>query len=490
MPIPNKNTNMTAIYPLALVALASASFLPLLPRASAKTPEQVFTEERGHIVSVDMLNARGELVAQGSGVALGADQVITTCDVAIQGGSARVGWSGKAFKGTPAPPQTHLNLCRLRVAGMHAPSLALGSVEKLRVGQPVNAIGVPHARLGGRLKGNSGEERRNGHDRICPMCDESKATGLHEEHRRDPILSEGAVAAMRPYAGSRYMRISAPLLPGFSGGGLFDEQGRLIGILSPQRVEGESLAFVLPSDWLANPSEIAAGSMDSGSMDLVSTDSGHGLAWLNQTLALEKKAEWRRLLKLSQQEIRREPSNAAAWFNVGIASCNLKQYSQAVNAYREAIRHHAGYADAWHKLGAAYANLKDYDNASQAYEDALRMDPDNGEAWYGLGNTYYNLKKYAHTIHAYRHALQIDPENSRAWYKLGVTYDELKLHGEAVEAYRKTVALQPENADAWYNLGVDYAILGERDRIREIYQTLRRLDSSRAERYFNTYILP
>ena len=477
---------MTAIYSLALVALASASFLPLLPRASAKTSEQVFTEERDRIVSVDMLNARGEPVAQGSGVALGADQVITTCDVTRQAESIRVRWSERVFKVTPAPPQTHLNLCRLRVAGMHAPLLALGSVEKLRVGQPVNAIGVPHARLGGRLKGNSGEERRNGRDRICPMCDESKASGLQEEHRRDPVLSEGTVVAMRPYAGSRYMRISAPLLSGFSGGGLFDEQGRLIGILSPQRVEGESLAFVLPSDWLANPPEMkAAGSMDPGSID-----PEHGLAWLNQTLALEKKAEWRRLLKLSQQEIRREPSNAAAWFNVGIASCNLKQYSQAVNAYRETIRHHADYADAWHKLGAAYANLKDYDNASQAYEDALRMDPDNGEAWYGLGNTYHNLKKYAHTIHAYRHALQIDPENSRAWYKLGVTYDELKLHGEAVEAYRKTVALQPENADAWYNLGVDYAILDERDKIREIYQTLRNLDSSRAERYFNTYILP
>jgi hypothetical protein len=324
MPIPNKNTNMTAIYPLALVALASASFLPLLPRASAKTPEQVFTEERGRIVSVDMLNARGDLVAQGSGVALGADQVITTCDVAIQGESARVRWSGRAFKATPAPPQKHLNLCRLYVADMHAPSLALGSAEKLRVGQPVNAIGLPHARLGGRLKGNSSEERRNGRERICPMCDESKAIGLQEEHRRDPILSEGAVAAMRPYAGSRYMRISAPLLPGFSGGGLFDEQGRLIGILSPQHVEGESLAFVLPSDWLGSPPEMEAPGL------IGSMDPGHGLAWLNQTLALEKKADWRRLLKLSQQEARRDPSNAAAWFNVGllpVISSNIPRQS-------------------------------------------------------------------------------------------------------------------------------------------------------------------
>jgi tetratricopeptide (TPR) repeat protein len=473
---------MTAVYPLALVALASALFLSLSPHASAKTPEQVFKEERGHIVSVDILNARGELVAQGSGVALGRDQVVTTCDVASQGESARVLWSGRAFKATPAPPQTHLNLCRLRVADMHSPPLVLGGAEKLRVGQPVNAIGLPLARLGGRLKGNSSEERRKGRDRICPMCDGSKAAELQEEHRREPILSEGAVAAMRPYAGSRYMRISAPLLPGFSGGGLFDEQGRLIGILSPQRVEGESLAFVLPSDWLSSPPEMAQAPG--------STDPRHGLAWLNQTLALEKKADWRRLLKLSQQEARRDPSNATAWFNVGIASCNLKQYSQAVNAYREAIRHYAGYADAWHKLGVAYANLKDYDNATQAYDDALRIDPDNGEAWYDLGNTYYDLKKYPHAIHAYRQALRIDPENFRAWYKLGLTYDELKLYGEAVEAYRKTVVLQPENADAWYRLGVDYAILNERDRIREIYQTLRKLDPSRAERYFNTYILP
>ncbi|ABB73326.1 TPR repeat-containing protein [Nitrosospira multiformis ATCC 25196] len=404
---------MTAISSLALLVFASALFLPLLPGASAKTPEQVFTEERGSIVSIDMLNARGELAVQGSGVALGADQVITTCDVARQAESARVGWAGRIFKAKPAPSQTHLNLCRLRVAGMHAPSLALGGAEKLRVGQPVNAIGLPHARLGGRLKGNRNEERRNGRDRICPMCDGSKVTGLQEEHRRDPILAEGVVAVMRPYAGSRYMRISAPLLPGFSGGGLFDEQGQLVGILSPQRVEGESLAFVLPSDWLDSLPKMTQAPRP---MDPKSADPGHGLVWLNQTLALEKKADWRRLLKLSQQETGRDPSNAAAWFNVGIASCNLKQYSQAVNAYREAIRHHAGYADAWHKLGMAYAHLKDYENASQAYEDAVRLDPDNGEAWYDLGNTYHHLKKYAHTIHAYRHALRIDPKNFRAWY--------------------------------------------------------------------------
>lgn len=474
---------MTAIYPVALVALASALFLPFLPLASAKTPEQVYTEKRDHIVAVDMLNAQGELVAQGSGVTLGEDQVVTTCDVANQGESARVRWSGRTYKAKPAGARMHLNLCRLRVGDMHSPPLALGSAEKLRVGQPVNAIGLPHARLGGRLKGNGNEERRNGRDRICPMCDGNKAAGLQEQHRRDAILSEGAVVAMRPYAGSQYMRISALLLPGFSGGALFDEQGRLIGILSPRLIEGEPLAFVLPSDWLGKSSEEMAQSGESAG-------SRHGLAWLNQTLALEKKADWRRLLKLSQQEIKREPSNAVAWFNVGIASCNLKQYSQAVNAYREAIRYHAGYADAWHKLGAAYAHLKDYDNAIQAYEDAIRIDPDNGEAWYDLGNTYYDLKKYPHAIHAYRRALQMDPENFRAWYKLGMTYDELKLYGEAVEAYRKIVVFQPENADAWYNLGVDYALLDERDKIREIYQTLRKLDPSRAEQYFNTYVLP
>lgn len=294
--------------------------------------------------------------------------------------------------------------------------MVLGTAEKLVVGQRVYAIGAP-------------KQRKEGEG-------------------REPILSEGVVSILRPYEGSQYIQVSAAISPGSSGGGLFDDQGRLIGVLSRQSVEGQNLAFALPVEWIA---ELAKRTQ------LIPTATKKdGLNWLNRAIALEKKADWPRLLKLSQQEVKRDPTSAVAWFSVGVASAHLKRYDQAVHAFREAIRNQAEYDEAWHELGVAYANLKDYDNAIQAYRDALRIQPKNAQASHDLGNAHHGLKQHAHAIHAYREALRI----------------------------------QPENPDAWYRLGVGYAILGERGKIRGIYQTLRKLNPRKAEQYFNTYILP
>lgn len=422
--------------------------------AVAKTPERILAQVSSSVVGVDVIDAHGKSVGQGSGVVIGEGQVITSCQGIKEGAKEAKKWqvrqSGRTFNATLQSAAPDRDLCQLNVPRLPAPRIALGTAGKLEVGQRVYAVGAPT-----EGKGQEGWK---------------------------PLLSEGMVSILRPYQESQYIQISVTISPGFSGGGLFDNEGRLIGILSHQSIEGQDLTFAMPADWIAALAKPAR--------PVPAATKKDGLNWLNRTLALEKKGDWTRLLKLSQQEVKRDSTNAVAWFDVGLASAHLKQYSQAVHAFREAIRHQAEYDEAWHALGIAYANLKEYDNAIEAYGDALRIQPENGEAWYDLGNTHYALKHYAHAIHSYREALRIRPENAAAWYNLGITYEDLKLYGEAAEAYLETVRIQPENADAWYRLGVAYSILGERGKMREIYQTLRKLDVPRAEQYFNTYILP
>jgi S1-C subfamily serine protease len=415
--------------------------------AQETTEARIFARVSPFVVGVNMIDVGSNSVGEGSGVVVGAGQVITTCHVAGKGRNGHVVRSGKRYEATLQSAQPDLDLCRLSVPHLHGPAATLGSALNLKTGQRVYALGIQI-------------------DRSPPR----------------PILSKGVISSLRPYLRSQYMRLAAPVPSGFSGGGLFDAHGALIGILSHPISKGRDVTFVLPVDWIGElPIEVKAGP------EMTRKDQS---AWLNRALALEKSADWRGLLKLSRQEVNLDSANAAAWFSMGMAFANLKQHEQAVRAYREAIRNQAEYGDAWHHLGVAYANLKDYDNAIQAYRDALSMQPENAEAWYDLGTAYNDHKQYAHAIHAYREALHLDSENAAAWYKLGMTYDDLKLYGEAAEVYAETVRIQPENADAWYKLGVDYAILGERPRIREVYQALRKLDSKRAEQYFNTYILP
>lgn len=468
--------------------IACGTWVLLLPftATAVKTPDQFLVQERAHVVSVEMMDAHGKLVAQGSGIALGEDQVITTCDVAGKGKDARVRWSGRSFKAKLRDAQADRNLCRMIATGMRAPPLELGTAQKLRTRQVVYAFGLPHEKTGGMLMGNGPHETKNRRGGMCPMCDGNDGRKMQEGRGRTPVLSEGTVSALRPYEGSRYALISVSLLPGFSGGGLFDDGGRLIGVLSPRQVEGEMLAFSLPVDWIIKPS---AGAEDSPEPPATAAEES-GLHYLNRALALENQAHWTELLNISQEAIKRDSSNAAAWFSAGIASANLNQHDRAVKAYREAIRHQLEYDEAWHRLGLAYSRLGEHENAIQAYADALRMQPGNAAAWYDLGNAYRELKRYAHAIHAYREALDINPLDADAWYNLGLTYDDLKLHDEAAAAYGETVRIQAGNASAWYNLGVDYAILGERNRMKSIYNQLLKLDPPRAEQYFNTYVLP
>jgi tetratricopeptide (TPR) repeat protein len=439
---------------------------------------QIFVQVSPSVVVVDIFDAKGKSIGLGSGAVIGAGQVITNCHVAQKGKSLQVRQSGKTFKATLQYADPDRDLCQLSVPDLQAPPVTLGTANKLRVGQRVYAIGAPQ--------------------------------GL------ELTLSEGLVSSLRPYEGSQYIQTSAAISPGSSGGGLFDDQGRLVGITTFYLAEGQSLNFALPVDWINELPKRAQAAP-------VVAKKG-GLDWLNRAVALEEKKDWQGMLKLAQQWIKSEPGSAVAWYGLGVSYANHKQYDQAIQAYREALRIQPEYAKAWNNLGVSYGNLKQYDQAIQAYREALRIEPEDAEAWYNLGIAYHGLKQYDQAIQAYREALRIQPEYAKAWNNLGAAYNDLKQYDQAIQAlrealriepglveawnnlgnayndfkqydqaiqaYREALRIQPEYAEAWSNLGIAYYRQGRRDRVREIYQTLRKLDPARADEYFNLLILP
>jgi len=63
-------------------------------------------------------------------------------------------------------------------------------------------------------------------------------------------LSEGIISGFREDKAGRYLQISAPISPGSSGGGLFDEQGRLIGMPTFYLADSQQLNFAVPVEWI------------------------------------------------------------------------------------------------------------------------------------------------------------------------------------------------------------------------------------------------
>jgi tetratricopeptide (TPR) repeat protein len=463
------------------VNAAGYALVLLSSLAAANTPEQIFVQVSPSVVVVDIFDAKGKSIGLGSGAVIGAGQVITNCHVAQKGNSLQVRQSGKSFKATLQYADPDRDLCQLSVPDLQAPPVTLGTAKKLRVGQRVYAIGAPQ--------------------------------GL------ELTLSEGLISSLRPYEGSQYIQTSAAISHGSSGGGLFDDQGRLVGITTFQFIEGQNLNFALPVDWIAELSKRAQAVPVAKAV----AKKG-GLDWLNRAVALEQKKDWQGLLTLSQQWLKNDPESAIAWVGLGDAYNKLNQHDQAIHAYREALRiqpEYAGawnnlgfayagleqydqaiqalreslriqpeYADAWYNLSIAYGNLKQYDQAIQASREALRIQPADADIWYNLGITYNILQQYDQALQAFREALRIQPEYAKAWYNLGDAYNYLKQYDQAIQAYREALRIQPEYAKAWNNLGVAYYFQGQRDKVREIYQTLRKLDPVMADKYFNLLILP
>jgi tetratricopeptide (TPR) repeat protein len=447
--------------------------------AAAVAPEQILQQVAPSIVMVDISDIYGKPIEQRSGVVIGVGQVVTSCQAIQKDRNLQVWQDGSALKARLQYTDAARDLCQLNVPRLRASPTILGTTQRLRVGQRVYAVGAAKD--------------------------------------QEPDLSEGLVASLRPYEGAQYIHTSAVISPNFRGGGLFDDQGRLVGIATSESIEGRNSSFALPVDWIRELPMAAKTTRAASRKE-------SGLDRLNRSIALEKRGSWQGLLKLSQQWTKSEPGNTVAWFSLGVAQAGLKQYDRAIRAYRESIRIRPEYADAWYSLSNAYFNLKQHAQGMHAYQEALRIQPESAEAWrnlgaaysglkqpdqgvhayrepariqlesadawYNLGNAYYDLQQYDQAVQAYRESLRIRPENANAWYNLGVTYDELKQRDEAIRAYQEALRIQPQYAMAWYDLGRIYYFQGEREKVREIYHTLRRIDPARADKYFNALILP
>ena len=64
-------------------------------------------------------------------------------------------------------------------------------------------------------------------------------------------ISEGIVSSLREVENGKVIQTTAPVSPGSSGGGLFNAEGQLIGIVTFQTRSGQNLNFAVPADWIS-----------------------------------------------------------------------------------------------------------------------------------------------------------------------------------------------------------------------------------------------
>ena len=274
--------------PSVIRLINAVCFLALLPvPGHGLTPAQVFGKVKDAVVVVKTLDAQGKVKLQGSGVLLSSGRVATNCHV-VEGGVSYLVGRGKQFvSATLYAEDGDKDICLLDAKGIQGKPAQLGKAARLKVGDPVYAVGAPQ--------------------------------GL------DLSLSDGIVALLRG-GPPPLIQTTAAISPGSSGGGLFDGEGRLVGLTTFYLEGGQSLNFAMPVEWIG---EVKPGR----------TPAAQGRShteWLKRAIALETTKDWQGLLEWCRKWTKSEPENADAWNELGIAYNDLNRYNDAIEAYRQA----------------------------------------------------------------------------------------------------------------------------------------------------------
>ncbi len=173
----------------------------------------VFKRASPSLVTVSAFDERDQQSGQGSGIAIGGERIVTNCHVVREAYRLTAASGETCYPATWVTSNPTRDLCVISAEGYEAAAASVRTLDSVVVGEPLFAAGNP---LGFRL-----------------------------------AVSAGLVAAVARVRGERVIVSTAPQLPGASGGGLFDAQGRLLGVITAIMTSGQNLNPALSAEWIA-----------------------------------------------------------------------------------------------------------------------------------------------------------------------------------------------------------------------------------------------
>ncbi len=283
---------LTTMYTLLLV-------LSMVNSAWAKPSDAILSELSASVLRVKVQLPNGSL-GLGSAVVVGKNEVITNCHVVTDANNVSVIVNGEPHKATAIKADWHHDLCMLTVENLDVPSVKIGASKALQYEESIFTIGYP---------------------------DETKS----------PVSTFGVVKGLFPMDDSVIIRASSAFRLGASGGGAFDDAGKLIGIITLKSKGHAAQYFYMPVEWvqalmrkpaqtLGVKSEIPFWAMDAKQRP-----------YFMQVVQPYVSQEWATLLKVATQWVQTEPNTAESWFYLAAAEYATKDYSQAEEHFKKVL---------------------------------------------------------------------------------------------------------------------------------------------------------
>ncbi|MFJ4293122.1 serine protease [Cupriavidus sp. NPDC089707] len=179
----------------------------------AMGPDQLLANVSPSVFAVRTYGQQEAPMGAGSGVVIGPGQVVTACQVLAGARSIAVRRDNVSYGATLDAPDVERGLCLLRVPNLPAPAVQIASGAAPGFGQKVFAAAAAGTAVS---------------------------------------LREATVAGLQAGANGKLDRIEASVAPedAAAGGGLFDEGGRLVGILVGTAAPAQPRQAAVPASWI------------------------------------------------------------------------------------------------------------------------------------------------------------------------------------------------------------------------------------------------
>jgi serine protease Do len=236
----------------------------------------------------------------GSAVVIAKDQLVTNCHVVTNAKDVKVMVNGVAHEVTGLKPDWHHDICIITTAGLDLPVAEMGESKNLHYQTPVLTVGYP-----------------------------DKTT--------TPVNTFGEVDGLLPMDDGLVIRASSAFNLGASGGGMFDETGKLVGIITLKSRGANAQYFFMPVEWatalMHKPTQALGLLAEKPFWALADSEKPYFM----KVVQPSAEHDWAQLKAVSTQWVSHEPNTAESWLNLAIAEYETKQYELALTHFKKVM---------------------------------------------------------------------------------------------------------------------------------------------------------
>jgi tetratricopeptide (TPR) repeat protein len=274
-------------------------------------------------------------------------------------------------------------------------------------------------------------------------------------------FSDGVIEAQatRPLRDGYALAYYNYTFSGMSGGPVFDQQGKLIGIhgasktrftttqgINPDTGQKVAINLGIPIDTFLRlaPQAVPGLQLPTAPPPINPPAQPTASDLYLQGVQAGIEGNTQAALTALNQSIKAQPNYAEAYAERGSIYLDMKDYKAALDDFNQAIRLNPNQWNFYNNRAIARFNLKDLQGSIADDDRAIQL-KSNAITYYNRGHTHSRAGNEQKAIADYTQALQINPKYAGAYRNRGNVRSSLGQHKEAINDYNQALQLTPND---------------------------------------------